>query len=160
MKLYKNFINSMNGLKIALEENSFILELIGGIFLLPYLFFLNASLLLKMLILAVYFLLLAFEILNTSIEKLSDKITKEIDEDIRKIKDLASASVFVVLIILIILITLITLPYSPNKQTGNPNNRTTSLTWVFSPTTRHCASPTSVSRETDRDTCIHAYMHT
>ena len=104
MKLYKNFINSMNGLKVALNENSFILELIGGIFLLPYLFFLDASFLLKMLILTVYFLLLAFEILNTSIEKLSDKITKEIDEDIRKIKDLASAAVFVVLIILIILI--------------------------------------------------------
>ena len=104
MKLYKNFINSMNGLKVAVNENSFILELIGGIFLLPYLFFLDASFLLKMLILTVYFLLLAFEILNTSIEKLSDKITKEIDEDIRKIKDLASAAVFVVLIILIILI--------------------------------------------------------
>ena len=104
MKLYKNFINSMNGLKIALKENSFILELIGGIFLLPYLFFLDSSLLLKMLILAVYFLLLAFEILNTSIEKLSDKITKEVDEDIRMIKDLASAAVFVILVILIILI--------------------------------------------------------
>ena len=104
MKLYKNFINSMNGLKIALKENSFILELIGGIFLLPYLFFLNASLLLKMLILTVYFLLLAFEILNTSIERLCDKLTKEIDEDIRKIKDLASASVFVILIVLVILI--------------------------------------------------------
>ncbi len=57
-----------------------------------------------MLILSVYFLLLAFEILNTSIEKLSDKITKEIDLDIKNIKDLASAAVFVVLLILIILI--------------------------------------------------------
>ena len=104
MKLYKNFINSMNGLKVALNENSFILELIGGIFLLPYLFFLDVSILLKMLILIVYFLLLAFEILNTSIEKLCDKITEEIDEDVKKIKDLASASVFVILIILIILI--------------------------------------------------------
>ena len=89
---------------MALKENSFVLELIGGIFLLPYLFFLDASFLLKMLILTVYFLLLAFEILNTSIEKLSDKITKEIDPDIKNIKDLASAAVFVVLIILIILI--------------------------------------------------------
>tara|TARA_B100000902_G_scaffold203459_1_gene194008 strand:- start:244 stop:576 length:333 start_codon:yes stop_codon:yes gene_type:complete len=104
MKLYNNFINSINGIKIALKENSFVLELIGGIFLLPYLFFLEASLLLKMLILSVYFLLLAFEILNTSIEKLSDKITKEIDLDIKNIKDLASAAVFVVLLILIILI--------------------------------------------------------
>jgi diacylglycerol kinase (ATP) len=103
-KLYKNYINSLNGLKVVFVENSFIIELIGGIFLIPYLFFLNHSLFLKLLILTVYFLLLAFEILNTSIEKLSDKITKEIDEDIRKIKDLASAAVFVVLIILIILI--------------------------------------------------------
>ena len=104
MKLYNNFINSINGIKMALKENSFVLELIGGIFLLPYLFFLDVSLLLKMLILAVYFLLLAFEILNTSIEKLSDKITKEIDPDIKNIKDLASAAVFVILLILIILI--------------------------------------------------------
>ena len=104
MKLYNNLINSINGIKIALKENSFVLELIGGIFLLPYLFFLDVSLLLKMLILTVYFLLLAFEILNTSVEKLSDKITKEIDPDIKNIKDLASAAVFVVLLILIILI--------------------------------------------------------
>ena len=104
MKLYNNFINSINGIKMALKENSFVLELIGGIFLLPYLFFLDVSLLLKMLILTVYFLLLAFEILNTSVEKLSDKITKEIDPDIKNIKDLASAAVFVVLLILIILI--------------------------------------------------------
>ena len=104
MKLYNNFINSINGIKMALKENSFVLELIGGIFLLSYLFFLDASILLKMLILSVYFLLLAFEILNTSIEKLSDKITKEIDLDIKNIKDLASAAVFVVLLILIILI--------------------------------------------------------
>ena len=104
MKLYNNFINSINGIKMALKENSFVLELIGGIFLLPYLFFLDVSLLLKMLILTVYFLLLAFEILNTSVEKLSDKITKEIDPDIKNIKDLASAAVFIVLLILIILI--------------------------------------------------------
>ena len=104
MKLYNNFINSLNGLKIVLKENSFILELIGGIFLLPYLFFSVKPISIKLLILTTYFLLLAFEIFNTSIEKLSDKITKEIDQDIKNIKDLASASVFVVLIILIILI--------------------------------------------------------
>ena len=32
-KLYGNLINSFNGLKIVIKENSFILELIGGIFL-------------------------------------------------------------------------------------------------------------------------------
>ena len=94
----------MNGLKIVIKENSFILELIGGIFLILYLFITDISTLFKILILSVYFLLLAFEIFNTSIEKLCDKITKETDKDIKIIKDLSSASVFVVLFILIILI--------------------------------------------------------
>ena len=103
-KLYVNLINSLNGLKIVIKENSFILELIGGIFLILYLFNIDISTLFKLLILSVYFLLLAFEIFNTSIEKLCDKITKETDKDIKIIKDLSSASVFVVLFILIILI--------------------------------------------------------
>ena len=103
-KLYVNLINSLNGLKIVIKENSFILELIGGIFLILYLFITDISTLFKLLILSVYFLLLAFEIFNTSIEKLCDKITKETDKDIKIIKDLSSASVFVVLFILIILI--------------------------------------------------------
>ena len=103
-KLYGNLINSLNGLKIVIKEYSFILELIGGIFLILYLFISDISTLFKILILSVYFLLLAFEIFNTSIEKLCDKITKETDKDIKIIKDLSSASVFVVLFILIILI--------------------------------------------------------
>ena len=103
-KLYGNLINSLNGLKIVIKENSFILELIGGIFLILYLFITDISTLFKLLILSVYFLLLAFEIFNTSIEKLCDKITKKTDKDIKIIKDLSSASVFVVLFILIILI--------------------------------------------------------
>ena len=103
-KLYVNLINSLNGLKIVIKENSFILELIGGIFIILYLFIADISTLFKILILSVYFLLLAFEIFNTSIEKLCDKITKETDKDIKIIKDLSSASVFVVLFILIILI--------------------------------------------------------
>tara|TARA_Y200000002_G_C22065544_1_gene408319 strand:- start:85 stop:429 length:345 start_codon:yes stop_codon:yes gene_type:complete len=103
-KLYGNLINSLNGLKIVIKENSFILELIGGIFLILYLFITDISTLFKILILSVYFILLAFEIFNTSIEKLCDKITKETDKDIKIIKDLSSASVFVVLFILIILI--------------------------------------------------------
>ena len=105
-KLYKNFLNSINGIKIALKENSFVLELIGGIFIIPYVIFLETSSLTKLLIITVYFLLLAFEILNTSIEKLCDKITKRKDQDIKKIKDLASSAVFVVLLILIFLLIL------------------------------------------------------
>ena len=99
-----NLKNSINGLKVAFKEHSFVAEILGGIILIPYLFFVDLNILLKLIIMIVYFFLLAFEIANTAIEKLCDKITKEHDDNIKKIKDLASASVFIILIILIILI--------------------------------------------------------
>ena len=99
-KLYKNFLNSLNGLKVAFKENSFRLEILLGLFLVPYILFSNNELILKIILSILYLLLLAFEIMNTSIEKLCDKITKDLDEDIKKIKDLSSASVFAVLITL------------------------------------------------------------
>lgn len=104
MKLFYNFLNSINGIKIALKENSFILEIVGGLFLVPYVIFIDISFSMKLIIIAVYFLLLAFEIINTSIEKLCNKITREIDNEIKEIKDLSSASVFIILAILVVLI--------------------------------------------------------
>jgi diacylglycerol kinase (ATP) len=105
-KLFFNFLNSINGLKIALKEHSFIVEIIGGFVLIPYLIILDLENDFKIIIIVIYFLLLAFELLNTSIEKLSDKITKEFDTDIKKIKDLSSAAVFLILIILLFLLIL------------------------------------------------------
>ena len=101
-KFYANLINSINGLKVAFTEHSFISEIILGFFLILYIIFVELNLLFKLVITLTYFLLLAFEILNTAIEKLCNKITKNYDMDIKKIKDLASASVFLILIILII----------------------------------------------------------
>ena len=103
-KLYQNLLNSLNGFRVGLKEHSFILELIGGLFLIAYLFIAKLSFQFKLIIILVYFVLLAFELLNTSIEKLSDRITKEFDPDIKKVKDLSSASVFVILILFFILL--------------------------------------------------------
>ena len=101
-KLYSNLINSLNGLKIVSKENSFILELALGVFLIPYIFLSNIDFNYKIILSVLYFLLLAFEIMNTAIEKLCDKVTTDINPEIKKIKDLSSAAVFVVLLILII----------------------------------------------------------
>ena len=101
-KLYKNLINSLNGLKIVISEKSFVMELILGVFLIPYIFLSNIEFNHKLFLLVLYFLLLAIEIINTAIEKLSDKFTKDFDNDIKNIKDLSSASVFIVLITLIL----------------------------------------------------------
>ena len=101
-KIFLNLINSINGLKITLTQHSFIAEILGGFVLIPYLIITDLNNIFKLIIIILYFLLLAFELLNTAIEKLSDKITKNFDEDIKKIKDISSASVFVMLSLLIV----------------------------------------------------------
>ena len=78
-KLYSNLINSLNGLKIVSKENSFILEIVLGFFLIPYIFLSNIDLNYKIVLSVLYFLLLAFEIMNTAIEKLCDKVTTDIN---------------------------------------------------------------------------------
>jgi len=105
-KIFLNLIDSINGLKIALTQHSFIAEILGGFVLIPYLIITDLNNIFKLIIIILYFLLLAFELLNTAIEKLSDKITKNSDEDIKKIKDISSASVFVILSLLIVLLIL------------------------------------------------------
>ena len=72
--------------------------------MLPYVFISNMEEFYKISIIIVYLLLLAFELINSSIEKLSDKITKSIDSDIKTVKDLSSSAVFIVLMLLIFLI--------------------------------------------------------
>jgi len=105
-KIFLNLINSINGLKITLTQHSFIAEILGGFILIPYLIIADLNNIFKLIIIITYFLLLAFELLNTAIEKLSDKVTKKFDEDIKKIKDISSASVFVILSLLIVLLIL------------------------------------------------------
>ena len=102
-KLYSNLINSLNGLKIVSKENSFVLELVLGVFLIPYIFLSNIDFNYKIILSVLYFLLLAFEIMNTAIEKLCDKITTDLDPKIKNIKDLSSAAVFLVLTLLVII---------------------------------------------------------
>ena len=106
-KLFRNFLNSVNGIRIVFKESSFVLEILLGIIIIPYILIENVTILIKLLVISTYMLLLSFEIFNTAIEKLCDKITKKKDHDIKKIKDLASASVFVILIILFIQIIII-----------------------------------------------------
>ena len=103
-KLFNNLINSLNGLRVATKEHSFKLELLIGLFIFPLIIWGQIDFFFKIIISILYFVLLSFEIINTSIEKLCDKIITNIDKDIKKIKDLASASVFIILILLLSLL--------------------------------------------------------
>ena len=103
-KFISNLLNSLNGLRISLNEHSFISEIILWILLIPVLILVEIDSFVRLLIITTYFLLLAFELINTSIEKLSDKINKNYDLDIKNIKDISSAAVFIILTLLIALI--------------------------------------------------------
>ena len=105
-EIFLKLINAINGLKLTLTQHTFIAEILGGFILIPYLIIADLNNTFKLIIIIIYFLLLAFELLNTAIEKLSDKVTKNFDEDIKKIKDISSASVFVILSLLIVLLIL------------------------------------------------------
>ncbi len=91
-------LNSVSGLKVALQEFSFILELLVGIILLPLIIYLDRPNIIKVVVLFTYLLILVLELINTSIEKLCDRVTTSYDEQIRDIKDVSSAAVFVVVV--------------------------------------------------------------
>jgi len=105
-KLFSNLINSVNGLRVVFKEHSFIVEIIGGIALIPFLIITEIEIINKILITSVYFILLAFELINTAIEKLSNKITRDYDIEIKEIKDLSSSAVFVILLLLFIVLVI------------------------------------------------------
>ncbi len=105
IKLKNNFIHSICGLRYALSEHSFRVELLVGLILLPILIFVRCPIELKILLFFSYLLILICELLNTAIEGLCNRITQEEDPQIKAIKDISSAAVFIaVLLFLVILI--------------------------------------------------------
>lgn len=89
------YLNSMRGLREALTSERAVrqelLLLAAGIALTP---FLATSLSHGAMLIGVILIVLAVELLNTAIEKLSDHITPERNDAIRYVKDLGSAAVF------------------------------------------------------------------
>ena len=106
IKLKNNFIHSISGLRYGLSEHSFRIGLLVGFVLLPILIVVRCPIELKLFLLFSYLLILICELLNTAIEGLCNRITQEEDSQIKVIKDIASAAVFIaVLLFLGILIS-------------------------------------------------------
>ena len=93
-KLLQNLVNSINGLRGCWQEHSFRLECYALCIALPVLAILDRPLWLKVLSVALIFLVMMAEAFNTAIERLCDRITLHNDPQIGMIKDIASAAVF------------------------------------------------------------------
>ena len=101
VNLVRNLRNSLAGLRSACADRSFRAELALGVVLVPTVALSAASPGLKLVAFATYGLLLAFELLNTALERLCDRVTLAQDPDIGAVKDMASAAVFLVLLVLL-----------------------------------------------------------
>lgn len=99
MKLCANFRNSCHGLVACWQEHSFRLEVYGLILAVPIVIWLERPLWMCNLAIGSVLLVLMVEVLNTAIERLCDRVTLAQDPQIKVVKDVASAGVFLSLLL-------------------------------------------------------------
>jgi len=93
--LVKAFTNAFEGVKYALKERSFFIQLIIGVFAIVFAFLLRLPFAETAVVIIFSVLVLVSEILNTVIEKALDVVSKEQNPEVAKIKDLAAAGVLI-----------------------------------------------------------------
>ena len=93
-RLWQAVINSWNGLvAVTRSEAAFRQELALLAVGVPLAFFLTADVGERFALIGVIVFILIVELLNTAIEKLSDRVTRDNDPAIKRIKDMSSAAV-------------------------------------------------------------------
>jgi diacylglycerol kinase (ATP) len=99
-RLWKAFINTLNGLGWALRYEQAVREEFVALALgLPASFFVAPSLGWWLALVGSLLALIVVELLNTAVEKLSDHVTPEHSQAIKVVKDLGSAAVFFALLV-------------------------------------------------------------
>jgi diacylglycerol kinase (ATP) len=98
-RLWQATINSWHGLiAVTRSEAAFREELVLLAIGIPLAFFLTDDTGERFALIGTLFFVLIIELLNTAIEKLSDRVTREPDPLIRRVKDMGSAAIFLSLI--------------------------------------------------------------
>ena len=99
-RMWRATLNSWRGLIAAAKsERAFREELLALIIAVPLAFVVASQPWKRLALIGVILLLMAVELLNTAIEKLSDHVTPALHPDIGRIKDISSAAVGVALAI-------------------------------------------------------------
>ena len=99
-RLWRATINSWHGLVAAAQsERAFREELALLAIGIPLAFFLTADAGKRLALIGTLVFILIVELLNTAIEKLGDRITRDDDPAIRRIKDMGSAAIFLSLLL-------------------------------------------------------------
>ena len=98
-RLWRATINSWHGLVAATQsEQVFREELVALAIGVPLAFFLTADAGERFALIGTLVFILIVELLNTAIEKLSDRVTLDHDPALKRIKDMGSAAIFLSLL--------------------------------------------------------------
>jgi diacylglycerol kinase (ATP) len=99
-RLLRAAVNTWNGFLAATRsEEAFRQELVVLVIAIPLAFLVTEAAWKRFVLIGVVLLLLVVELLNTAIEKLSDRVSREIDPQIGRVKDMGSAAVGLTLVI-------------------------------------------------------------
>ena len=98
-RLWRATINTRNGLAFAIRSEQAVREeLIALALAVPLAWVVGATVMRRVELIATVALVLVVELLNTAIEKLSDRLTTDHDPQIGRVKDMGSAAVGVALV--------------------------------------------------------------
>ena len=99
LRFWRATINTRNGLIFAVRSEQAIREELAALVLsLPLAWLIGVNAMRCVELVAVVVLVLVVELLNTAIEKLSDRLTTDHDQQIGRVKDMGSAAVGVTLV--------------------------------------------------------------
>jgi diacylglycerol kinase (ATP) len=99
LRFWRATINTRNGLAFAFRsEQSVREELFALALALPLAWLIGVTVMRRVELIAVVALVLVVELLNTAIEKLSDRLTTDHDQQIGRVKDMGSAAVGVAVV--------------------------------------------------------------
>ena len=97
-RLLRATVNTWHGLLAAARsEEAFRQELLALVVAVPLAFVVADAAWKRLALIGVVVLLLVVELLNTAIEKLADRVSREIDPQIGRVKDMGSAAVGLVI---------------------------------------------------------------
>ncbi|HVX76098.1 MAG TPA: diacylglycerol kinase [Bradyrhizobium sp.] len=99
LRLWRATINSRNGLIFAIRSEQAVREELFVLLLaVPLAWLIGSTIMRRVELVAAVALVLVVELLNTAIEKLSDRLTMDHDPQIGRVKDMGSAAVGVSLL--------------------------------------------------------------
>jgi diacylglycerol kinase (ATP) len=99
LRLWRATINTRNGLAFAIRSEQAVREeLVALVISVPLAWLIGISAMRRIELVAAVAMVLIVELLNTAIEKLSDRLTTDHDLQIGRVKDMGSAAVGVALV--------------------------------------------------------------